>query len=85
MNKNNDIPPAFNKINQRLRDRIIDHCGSIRQFAIWAGIERTQVYPILRGEALPGLRNFVSIATVLDLKLDELAELLGLDPRKDSK
>ncbi len=67
-----------------LRDRILDRCGSIRQFAIAAGIERTQVYPILRGEALPGLRNFISIAEVLDVSLAELVELLDVDPRKEA-
>ncbi len=78
MNKNNNI-------NAKLRDRILYRCGSIRQFAISAGIERTQVYPILRGEALPGLRNFVAIAETLGLGLDELAALLGVDPRAEAK
>jgi len=79
MNKKN------NTINNPLHDRILDRCGSIRQFAIMAKIERTQVYPILRGEALPGLRNFISIAGVLGLDLDELVELLGVDPRKEAR
>ena len=71
-----------NNVNRKLHDRILNRCGSVRQFSIAAGIDRTQIYPILRGEALPGLRNFVSMATVLNLRLDDLAELLGVDPRK---
>jgi len=78
MNKNHDTPDG------PLRDRILARCGSIRQFAIAAQVERTQIYPILRGEALPGLRNFVAMAGVLGLRLDELAELLGVDPRKEA-
>jgi transcriptional regulator with XRE-family HTH domain len=66
-----------------LRTRMIDRYGSIRQFAIATGIERTQVYPILRGESLPGLENFVTMATSLDLTLDHLANLLGVDPRTE--
>lgn len=74
----------INHINKRLHERILGRCGSVRQFAIVAGIERTQVYPILRGESLPGLRNFVSMAGVLGLSLDELADLLGVDPRQEA-
>ena len=68
-----------------LRARMIDRFGSIRQFAIQTGIERTQVYPILRGEALPGLGNFVRMADGLGFTLDELAGLLGVDPRTEAR
>lgn len=68
-----------------LRDRMIDRFGSIRQFAIQTGIERTQVYPILKGDALPGLQNFVTMAVALGLDLDELADILGVDPRKETQ
>ena len=67
-----------------LRDRMVDRFGSVRQFAIQTGIERTQIYPILRGEALPGLQNFVTMAGALDLELDTLADILGVDPRKEA-
>lgn len=67
-----------------LRDRMIERFGSIRQFAIQTGIERTQIYPILRGEALPGLQNFVTMSNALGVRLDELADILGVDPRKES-
>ena len=66
-----------------LRARMIDRYGSIRQFALFTGIERTQIYPILRGESLPGLENFVTMATSLGLRLDELADMLGVDPRTE--
>ena len=67
-----------------LRDRMIDRFGSVRQFAIQTRIERTQIYPILRGEALPGLKNFVTMADALGLDLDALADILGVDPRKEA-
>lgn len=78
MNKKDNTPPSA----WALRERIIDRYGSIRQFGIATGIERTQFYPILRGEALPGLRNFVAMAGALDLTLDELAGILEADPRR---
>ena len=68
-----------------LRGRMIDRFGSIRQFAIKTGIERTQIYPILRGEALPGLQNFVTMGDALGLPLGRLARLLGVDPRREAR
>ena len=68
-----------------LRDRMLERFGSIRQFALRTGIWRTQIYPILRGEALPGLKNFVTMADALGLSLDEFADILGVDPRTKSE
>jgi DNA-binding phage protein len=73
-----------NTATEVLRERMVDRFGSIRQFAIQTKIERTQIYPILRGEALPGLKNFVTMAGALGLELDELADILGVDPRKEA-
>ncbi len=61
-----------------LRERMVERFGSVRQFALQTGIERTRVYPILRGEGLPSLRGFVAIAHGLGLSLSELATYLDV-------
>lgn len=69
---------------ERLKNRMVELYGSVRQFAIRSGIERTQIYPILRGAALPGLAVFVTLAARLGYSLAELADILDVQPRKES-
>ena len=79
MKKKTDTP------NDVLRPRILDRFGSISQFAIRTGIDRAQIYPILRGDALPGLRNAVAMAMALGYTLDGLVEILDPAPRDQTK